>query len=55
MYGAVVSFLLVLSFVLILQGVPNDSWRLFKLNENYELCDTYPAIVSNGFHLCYFT
>lgn len=26
------------------QGVPNDSWRLVKVNENYELCDTYPAV-----------
>ncbi|XP_050307744.1 myotubularin-related protein 6 [Anthonomus grandis grandis] len=23
-------------------GVPNDQWALTKLNEDYELCDTYP-------------
>lgn len=23
-------------------GVPNDQWTLTKLNEDYELCDTYP-------------
>ncbi|XP_069495283.1 phosphatidylinositol-3,5-bisphosphate 3-phosphatase MTMR2 isoform X2 [Ambystoma mexicanum] len=27
------------------QGVPNDSWRITKINERYELCDTYPAIL----------
>uniref|UniRef100_A0A8C9VM26 Phosphatidylinositol-3,5-bisphosphate 3-phosphatase MTMR2 n=1 Tax=Scleropages formosus TaxID=113540 RepID=A0A8C9VM26_SCLFO len=27
------------------QGVPNESWRITKLNEHYELCDTYPAIL----------
>ncbi|XP_066146115.1 myotubularin-related protein 8 isoform X2 [Euwallacea fornicatus] len=24
-------------------GVPNDQWALTKLNEDYELCDTYPG------------
>lgn len=26
------------------QGLPNESWRLTKINEHYELADTYPAI-----------
>lgn len=29
-----------------LQGIPNESWRLTKMNERYELCDTYPAILA---------
>lgn len=29
-----------------LQGIPNESWRLSKINERYELCDTYPAILA---------
>uniref|UniRef100_A0A8C9LBD7 Phosphatidylinositol-3,5-bisphosphate 3-phosphatase MTMR2 n=1 Tax=Pavo cristatus TaxID=9049 RepID=A0A8C9LBD7_PAVCR len=28
------------------QGIPNESWRLSKINERYELCDTYPAILA---------
>uniref|UniRef100_A0A8C3KH79 phosphatidylinositol-3,5-bisphosphate 3-phosphatase n=1 Tax=Calidris pygmaea TaxID=425635 RepID=A0A8C3KH79_9CHAR len=28
------------------QGIPNESWRLTKINERYELCDTYPAILA---------
>ncbi|KAI0219617.1 Myotubularin-related protein 2 [Lamellibrachia satsuma] len=28
------------------QGVPTDSWRLSRINENFELSDTYPAILS---------
>ncbi|KAL4631405.1 myotubularin-like isoform X1 [Arapaima gigas] len=27
------------------QGLPNDSWRITSLNQNYELCDTYPTIL----------
>ncbi|XP_005991906.1 myotubularin-related protein 1 isoform X1 [Latimeria chalumnae] len=27
------------------QGVPNESWKITKLNSSYELCDTYPAIL----------
>uniref|UniRef100_A0A8C3M4J9 Phosphatidylinositol-3,5-bisphosphate 3-phosphatase MTMR2 n=1 Tax=Geospiza parvula TaxID=87175 RepID=A0A8C3M4J9_GEOPR len=27
-------------------GIPNESWRLTKINERYELCDTYPAILA---------
>lgn len=27
------------------QGLPNESWTISKVNSNYELCDTYPAIV----------
>ncbi|KAG7484338.1 hypothetical protein MATL_G00048570 [Megalops atlanticus] len=25
------------------QGLPNESWRITKVNDQYELCDTYPA------------
>ncbi|KAK2188568.1 hypothetical protein NP493_128g03026 [Ridgeia piscesae] len=28
------------------QGVPTDSWRISRINENYELSDTYPSIFS---------
>ncbi|XP_025132344.2 myotubularin-related protein 1 isoform X1 [Bubalus bubalis] len=27
------------------QGLPNESWKMSKVNSNYELCDTYPAII----------
>ncbi|XP_018607730.2 myotubularin-like isoform X1 [Scleropages formosus] len=27
------------------QGLPNDQWRITFLNNNYELCDTYPTIL----------
>uniref|UniRef100_A0A4W3J848 Phosphatidylinositol-3,5-bisphosphate 3-phosphatase MTMR2 n=1 Tax=Callorhinchus milii TaxID=7868 RepID=A0A4W3J848_CALMI len=26
-------------------GLPNESWKITRINENYELCDTYPAIL----------
>ncbi|XP_024121938.1 myotubularin-related protein 2 [Oryzias melastigma] len=25
------------------QGIPNESWRITKVNDRYELCETYPA------------
>ncbi|XP_058239336.1 myotubularin-related protein 2 isoform X6 [Hemibagrus wyckioides] len=25
------------------QGLPNESWRISKVNDRYELCDSYPA------------
>uniref|UniRef100_A0A8D0HAL0 phosphatidylinositol-3,5-bisphosphate 3-phosphatase n=1 Tax=Sphenodon punctatus TaxID=8508 RepID=A0A8D0HAL0_SPHPU len=25
------------------QGLPNESWKISKINNTYELCDTYPA------------
>lgn len=28
------------------QGVPNDSWKISKINESYTFCDTYPAIIA---------
>lgn len=28
-----------------MQGLPNESWKMSKVNSNYELCDTYPAII----------
>ncbi|XP_045433408.1 myotubularin-related protein 2 isoform X3 [Pipistrellus kuhlii] len=28
------------------QGIPNESWRITKINERYELCDTYPALLA---------
>ncbi|XP_075394856.1 phosphatidylinositol-3-phosphate phosphatase MTMR1 isoform X1 [Tenrec ecaudatus] len=27
------------------QGLPNESWKISKINSNYELCDSYPAII----------
>lgn len=27
------------------QGLPPESWRITKINEKYELCDTYPSVV----------
>ncbi|XP_038603738.1 myotubularin-related protein 1 isoform X4 [Tachyglossus aculeatus] len=27
------------------QGLPNESWKISKINNNYELCDTYPAVL----------
>ncbi|XP_059534983.1 myotubularin-related protein 1 isoform X1 [Myotis daubentonii] len=27
------------------QGLPNESWKISKVNSNYEFCDTYPAII----------
>ena len=28
------------------QGVPNDTWRVTTINDNYELCDTYPKVLA---------
>ncbi|XP_077448491.1 phosphatidylinositol-3,5-bisphosphate 3-phosphatase MTMR2 [Stigmatopora argus] len=28
------------------QGIPNESWRITKVNDHYELCDTYPATMA---------
>ncbi|XP_034233859.1 myotubularin-related protein 2 isoform X1 [Thrips palmi] len=25
-------------------GVPNDMWKITKINEHYEICDSYPAV-----------
>ena len=25
---------------------PNDMWRITKINENYEICDSYPSIIA---------
>ncbi|XP_075448576.1 phosphatidylinositol-3,5-bisphosphate 3-phosphatase MTMR2 isoform X2 [Ascaphus truei] len=25
------------------QGIPNESWRITRINERYDLCDTYPG------------
>ncbi|KAL1766564.1 myotubularin-related protein 1 isoform X2 [Sigmodon hispidus] len=27
------------------QGLPNESWKISKINSNYEICDTYPAVI----------
>lgn len=29
-----------------LQGVPNDMWKISKINENYEICDSYPTVLA---------
>lgn len=28
-----------------MQGLPNESWKISKINSTYELCDTYPAVL----------
>uniref|UniRef100_A0AAQ6II40 Phosphatidylinositol-3,5-bisphosphate 3-phosphatase MTMR2 n=1 Tax=Anabas testudineus TaxID=64144 RepID=A0AAQ6II40_ANATE len=28
------------------QGIPNESWRITKVNDHYELCDTYPSTLA---------
>ncbi|XP_051902947.1 myotubularin-related protein 2 isoform X1 [Hippocampus zosterae] len=28
------------------QGIPNESWRITKVNDHYELCDTYPSTMA---------
>uniref|UniRef100_A0A8D3B0S6 Phosphatidylinositol-3,5-bisphosphate 3-phosphatase MTMR2 n=1 Tax=Scophthalmus maximus TaxID=52904 RepID=A0A8D3B0S6_SCOMX len=28
------------------QGIPNESWRITKINDHYELCDTYPSTLA---------
>lgn len=33
-------------FVCILKGIPNESWRITKVNDHYELCDTYPSTLA---------
>ncbi|KAK2101178.1 Myotubularin- protein 2 [Saguinus oedipus] len=32
-------------FSRIWEAIPNESWRITKINERYELCDTYPALL----------
>lgn len=27
----------------VLKGIPNESWRITKVNDHYDLCDTYPS------------
>jgi myotubularin-related protein 1/2 len=31
------------------QGVPNDMWKISRVNEKYELSDTYPSVVAVPF------
>lgn len=26
------------------QGVPNDMWKLTRINERYDLCESYPTV-----------
>lgn len=28
------------------KGIPNESWRITKINDHYELCDTYPSTLA---------
>ncbi|XP_067347474.1 myotubularin-related protein 2 isoform X3 [Channa argus] len=28
------------------QGIPNESWRITKVNDHYDLCDTYPSTLA---------
>lgn len=32
--------------VFLLKGIPNESWRITKVNDHYELCDTYPSTLA---------
>ncbi|XP_042582755.1 myotubularin-related protein 1-like [Cyprinus carpio] len=32
-------------FSFCVQGLPNESWTISKINSNYEVCDTYPALL----------
>ncbi|CAB4064923.1 MTMR1_2 [Lepeophtheirus salmonis] len=27
------------------QGLPNEAWKISRINENYEICDSYPRIL----------
>lgn len=29
-----------------LKGIPNESWRITKVNDHYEVCDTYPSTLA---------
>ena len=31
---------------LFIKGIPNESWRITKVNDHYELCDTYPSTLA---------
>ncbi|CAM9312890.1 unnamed protein product [Lampetra planeri] len=28
------------------KGIPNESWRITKVNDHYDLCDTYPSTLA---------
>lgn len=30
----------------VLKGIPNESWRITKVNDHYDLCDTYPSTLA---------
>lgn len=32
--------------VCVVKGIPNESWRITKVNDHYELCDTYPSTLA---------
>uniref|UniRef100_A0A668TJY5 Phosphatidylinositol-3,5-bisphosphate 3-phosphatase MTMR2 n=1 Tax=Oreochromis aureus TaxID=47969 RepID=A0A668TJY5_OREAU len=34
------------SYGLVCKGIPNESWRITKVNDHYELCDTYPSTLA---------
>ncbi|XP_056300661.1 myotubularin-related protein 2 isoform X1 [Pseudoliparis swirei] len=33
------------------QGIPNESWRITKVNNHYEVCDTYPSTLAVPFNI----
>lgn len=33
-------------YVCFLKGIPNESWRITKVNDHYEVCDTYPSTLA---------
>lgn len=38
-------FIVFVLFLSLVQGLPNESWTISKINSNYEVCDTYPALL----------
>lgn len=33
-------------FIFLLQGLPNNKWRIAFINKSYDLCDTYPPVLA---------
>lgn len=44
--NASISYLFHIHWYLFQQGLPTDCWRITMVNQDYQLCDTYPAVVS---------
>jgi len=37
--------------VCFVKGIPNESWRITKVNNHYEVCDTYPSTLAVPFNI----